>query len=499
MRTLDYAVLITYLIAVVAFGCGFVLRSRSSERFMAAGRSLPGWAVGLSIFGSYVSSISFLANPMEAYASNWGAFVFAFSLPLAAWLSVRYFVPFYRKSGEVSAYQHLENRFGSWARTYAVVCYLLLQATRLGMILFLLATALQPIMGGKIQHIIIVAGIVVTIYPLLGGTEAVIWTGVVQSLVMTAGPVVCVVLLLVGMPEGPGQVIEIADQEDKFSLGSFDFDFVASTFWVILVYGLVTHLQNFGIDQTYVQRYLTAQSDREAARSVWVGALCFIPLSALFFLIGTALFAFYRVHPGLLPAGAEPKQVFPFFIAHQLPPGVTGLMLAAICSAAMDSNLNCCATLVLCDIYRRYFRPAATERESMWVLRATTLVMGGLCTGVALAMIEIESALQTWWLLAGICSGGVLGLFLLGLMFRRAHSAGAAIGTVAGVLVIAWMIFSPGWSGTMEALRSPFDKKMILVIGTLTILMVGLLSSWLLPRSSNPRFASAPEEVSHEV
>src|SRR5262245_4273311 len=127
LPVIDLLVLSSYLIAVVGFGCWFAGRNKSAEDFITAGQSLPGWAVGLAIFGSYVSSISFLANPGKAYSSNWNPFVFALSLPLAAWVAQKWFVPFFRRSGEVSAYQHLEHRFGPWARTYGVVCFLLTQ------------------------------------------------------------------------------------------------------------------------------------------------------------------------------------------------------------------------------------------------------------------------------------------------------------------------------------------------------------------------------------
>lgn len=477
MRTLDLLILLGYLFAVVGYGCWFVVRSRTSEHFMSAGRALPGWAVGLSIFGSYVSSISFLAHPGKTYAENWNPFVFALSLPLATWIAVRWFVPFYRRAGEVSAYHHLEQRFGPWARTYAVVCYLLMQLARLGTILYLLALALRPVVGWDLWVLIVVIGVLVTIYPLLGGTEAVIWTGVVQAVVMAAGPVVCIVLLLTGMPEGPGQIFAIAAEHSKFSLGSWAPSFASSTVWVVLLYGLFTNLQNFGIDQTYVQRFITAKSDRDAERSVWMGGLLFIPINAMFLFIGVALFAFYQAQPGLLPTGTRPDEVFPHFITHQLPVGMTGFVLAALCSAAMDSNLNCCATLVLCDLYRRYLRPQASESESMRVLRATTLVMGALSVLAALAMIHVKSALDAWWQLAGIFSGGMLGLFLLGLCYRRATGRGAAIGAVAGVLVITWMTFSPKLTRLPDLLRSPFHGFMPIVIGTLTIIVVGAIAS----------------------
>ena len=479
MQQIDLAILLIYNVGIVAFGCWFVRRNRSSEHFMAAGRSLPGWAVGLSIFGSYVSSISFLANPGKSYSDNWNPFVFALSLPLAAWLSVRYFVPFYRKSGEISAYHHLETRFGGWARTYAVICFLLIQLTRLGTILYLLSLAIQPVLGWDLKTLIIVIGGLVIIYPMLGGTEGVIWTGALQSLVLVIGPLICIGVLLGNMPEGPSQIFNIASRYDKFSLGSYSLtsSISESTFWVVLAYGFITNLQNFGIDQAYVQRYITAKSDRAARQSIWMGALLYLPIGAIFFFIGTALFAFYQPQPDILPTGIKPDAVFPYFIMTQLPVGLTGLVLAAICAAAMDSNLNCSATLLHCDIYERYFRRAKSERESLWVLRLSTLAFGILSIITALAMINVKNALDVWWKYAGIFSGGMVGLFLLGLISRRANNTGAMAGTAIGILAILWMTFSPKWTGLPAWLRSPFHDLLIIVIGTLLILVIGLLVS----------------------
>ena len=481
---LDLFVLLVYLAGMVALGCWFVRRSRNTEGFMAAGRSLPGWAVGLSIFGTYVSSISFLANPGKSYDGNWNPFIFSLSLPLAAWVAARYFVPYYRSSDSISAYQHLETRFGPWARTYAVVCYLLTQLARMGTIMYLVALALAPLIGWSITTIILVTGVLVTAYTLLGGIEAVIWTDVIQSLVLTGGTVVCIGLLLFGMPEGPGQIFQIAAEHNKFSLGSFALSFAEPTFWVVLLYGLFINVQNFGIDQTFVQRYITAKTDREARKSVWVGTLLYLPISAVLFFIGTALFGFYTAQPELLPqsldAVGKPDAVFPHFIVTQIPVGVTGFLLAAIFAAAMssvDSSLNSSATLVLCDVYKRYLRPEASERESMRMLYTSTFLFGLAGTTAALAMMQVKSALDAWWNLQGILSGGMLGLFLLGLISRRAKSPAAATGVIIGILVILWMTISPAWTGKLAFLSSPFHHSMIIVIGTLTIFGIGILIS----------------------
>ena len=170
---------------------------------MVAGGTVPAWALGFSLFGTYLSSNTFLGYPGRAYASDWNVFVFSLSLPLAAWVAARYFVPFYRRSDELSAYSHLEARFGRWARTYTMSCYLLTQIARVGSILFGIALALGPLTGLEPSTIILVTGVVVTLYTLLGGIEAVIWTDVAQSFILIAGALVTVALLFHDMAEGP--------------------------------------------------------------------------------------------------------------------------------------------------------------------------------------------------------------------------------------------------------------------------------------------------------
>jgi SSS family solute:Na+ symporter len=325
LPALDLAVLALYLVGMVGMGWWFSRRSGTPEQFMKAGGAIPGWAVGISIFGTYVSSISFLALPGKAVGSNWNPFVFSLSIPLAVWVAVRWFVPFYRRSGEVSAYHHLETRFGAWARTYAVICYLLTQLARMGTIMYLLALALAPLTGWSLTSLILVTGGITIFYTLIGGIEAVIWADVVQSIVLIGGALACAGLLVLRMPEGPGQMFRIAAEHDKFGLGSFGVSLAQPTFWVVLIYGLVINLQNFGIDQSYVQRYATAPTEAEARKSVWLGGLLYVPISALFLFIGTGLFAYYSARPDLLPAGldlgAKPDAVFPHFIHFGLPVG----------------------------------------------------------------------------------------------------------------------------------------------------------------------------------
>lgn len=474
--SVDFIVLIIYFVGIAVYGSYFMKKSKTTEAFTAAGRSVPGWAVGLSILGTYVSSISFIALPGKSYATDWNPFVFSLSLPLATWMAVRFFVPLYREHGDISAYSYLEKRFGPWARIYATVCYLLTQLARMGSIMFLLALAFHGLLGWDIATIIIITGVIVTLYTWLGGIEAVIWTDVIQTIVLIAGALACGAILFFNMPQGPGQIFTIANANHKFSLGSFGLSLASPTFWVVLLYGVAINLQNFGIDQTYIQRYMTAKNDREARKSVLVGALTYIPLSALFIFIGTELFSYYTARPDLLPVTLKSAnmadKVFPYFIVTGLPRGIVGLVISAIFAAAMStvsSSINSASTLILTDFYKRYSKKEPDEKKSMRILRISTICWGLLGTGMALAMIGVSSALDAWWRLAGIFSGGMLGLFLLGYFSRKAGNMAAAVGTTLGILVILWMTFSPGMN---SILASPFHSFLIPVIGTLTIFLV---------------------------
>ena len=190
---IDHVVFFGFLAFVVLFGCSFYFKSKGSESFTKANASLPSWLVGMSIFATFVSSISFLAVPGKAFVSNWNPLAFTVALPLAAWIAVRWFVPFYRRAGEVSAYHHLERRFGAWARTYAVCCYLLTQTARVGSIMYLLGLPLHQLLGWDIREIILVTGAVSTLYTMLGGMEGVVWTDALQSVVLIVGALCCVV------------------------------------------------------------------------------------------------------------------------------------------------------------------------------------------------------------------------------------------------------------------------------------------------------------------
>ena len=511
---IDIAIIVCYLLAMLAIGFYFSKKNKNTEQFTKASGKIPGWAIGLSIYATFLSSNTFLGNPGKAFGSNWNVFVFSISMPLAAWVATKYFVPFYRKTGEISAYTNLEKRFGPWARTYAVICFLLTQFARMGTIFFGMALSLQALTGFSIQSIMIVMGLCIIIYTVLGGIEAVIWTEVVQGVLKTLGALLILYLVIKQIPGGFSKVIEIAKAGDKFSLGSTSFNFTQPTFWVVLLYGFFINLNNFGMDQNYVQRYHTATSEKQARKSVWLCVAMYVPVSFLFVVIGTSLYSYYQMQPGLidpvklklaaekLGSLATPQQVqalaatftpadyadkvLPYFMVTKVPAGLLGLLVAAILSAAMStisSNMNASATVFTMDIYKKYIRPGVNDKQQLLSLHVATVVVGLIGLGAGLAMIGAKSLLDTWWKLSGIFAGGMLGLFLLGLISKQTKNAAAVTATIIGVLVILWMTFSENLSSEYSFLRSTLNSNMIIVVGTLTIFLTGILLTSLKQKS----------------
>ncbi len=449
MTWIDLSVFFAYMVGIVIFGASFYKKNKSKEAFTTGNRNIPAWVIGMSIFATFISSISFLALPAKAYATDWNAFVFSLSIPIASWFALKFFIPLYRSINSISAYSYLEIRFGRWARLYAAICYLLTQIMRMGTILFLLALPLHILLGWNITTIILCTGLAVAIYSILGGIQAVVWTDAIQGIILIGGAITCLLYLIFSIPGGPAQTWQIAMENGKMSLGSFDLtNWSSSTFWVVFIYGIFINLQNYGIDQNYVQRYMTARNEREAKSSALFGGLLYVPVSFIFFLIGTALYAYYKIHVADLPpeiavAGMEDR-IFPFFIVNRLPVGLTGLLIASIFAAGMSTistSLNSGATIILTDFFRSEKREMA-GRKSMLILYLSTFAITITGMVVAILMIQVKSVLDAWWNLASIFSGGMLGLFLLGYFAKKATSMDAAIAVMVGIIVIVWMSIS---------------------------------------------------------
>lgn len=482
MNTIDLVVFFVYIIGIAIFGGSFFKRNRTSSSYTMGDNDIPGWVVTMSIFATFVSSISYLALPGNAFQSNWNAFAFSLSLPIASVIAATYFVPLYRKVNSPSAYTFMEQRFGPWARIYVSLCYLLTQLMRIGTILYLLALTLNAITGWDITAIIIFTGAVVAVYSVLGGISAVLWTDAVQGIILIVGAIACIGFILFSMPDGPGQVFELAAKNDKFSFGSFDASLADPTFWVVFVYGIFINLQNYGIDQNYVQRYMASKTEKEAKKSALIGGLLYVPISALFLFIGTALFAYYdsvATLPIDLQDVTKSDRVFPYFIVNVLPAGLSGLLVASIFAAGMSTistSFNSSATVFLTDYYNKYFKKTASDKEGLRVLYISSAIISILGIIIAIAMINVKSALDAWWKLASIFSGGMLGLFLLAIFSRQKNVVGAIAGVIAGLLVILWLSLSNVFLGP-DAIGNSFHTYLTIVFGTVVIFLVGFLVS----------------------
>lgn len=502
ITALDYLVFFLFVGGVALFGCSFYFKSRKgASAFTKAEGSLPTWVVGMSIFATFVSSISFLGLPGDSFKGNWNPLVFSLTIPFATWIAALVFIPLYRSVNSVSAYHYLEQRLGYWARCYVAVCYLLTQLARVGSILLLLALPLNTMFGWDIQTIIILTGIATLVYTLLGGIAAVIWTDAIQGIILIAGALACAVILTFSMPEGPMQLFEIATEHNKFSLGSFGISLTEQTFWVVFIYGLFINMQNYGIDQNYVQRYMTTPSTKEAVKSTLFGGLLYVPVSLIFVYIGTALFSYYQAQPGLIPADTPSDKVFPWFIVHGLPTGLTGLVIASLFSAGMSTiatSINSSATIVLTD-FVNHGKETANEKRNMKVLYATSFVVGALGIIMGLLMMHIDGVLDAWWKLSSIFSGGMLGLFLLSLVCKNVHRPSAVIATILGLLVIAWMSLSPliNEGSPFYVFRSQFHTYLTIVFGTTAIFLSGfLLTRLFLPKNNSNQNLISNENIS---
>ncbi len=479
---IDLLVIIAYLIGTVLFGCSFFFRKKKGDdahNFMTGGGRLPTWALSLSVFATYISSISFLAMPEGAYHTNWWGWVNALTVPIATVIAVRWFVPFYRRVASVSAYSFLEQRFGTWARIYASVCFLVMQSARSGIILLLLAILVNQLLGFSYESIILATGLATLVYSMMGGLSAVVWTDAIQSIILIVGTLVCVVCLVLFTPDLAVHA-EAAWEAGKFSLGSASLtDWSTSTFWVLLLYGICLNLQNFGVDQCYTQRFVAAKDDQSAARSIWGSALIYVPVALLFTAIGTLLWMYQRANPEAIPSGLRAAEVFPWFIMNKLPTGVSGLLVAAILAAAMStvsSTLNSGSTVLLEDYWKRFCPKGATPRGNILFLRAATFFLALVSIGIALAVVWIwgrdnGTVLGMWYAIQGVLSGGMLGLFLIGAFARRTRAVHALIATLCGFAALVWIVFGQKWL----AISHPLHVNLSIVLATLTIVVVGFV------------------------
>ena len=485
LSTLDYVVLAAFVLAVIAITLRCAKKAETTEDYFLASRSSPGWVIGLSFMGTSVSSLSFLAFPAGAYDGNWGGIVPFVIMPLVAIVADRICLPLYRRLKITSGYEYLERRFGTVARIYGSAMFLLLQVGRVGLIMVLLSLPLTLLTGLSQTDTILLCGLFTTLYVLFGGLTAVLWTDVLQTILLAVGAVFCVGMILFQLPGGLDTVIEVGGRDAKFALppwhvagGSVWDDLTQLTLVVLLLHGIFNQLLYYSADQNVIQRYLASSSQREARKGIWIGSIGVVPLFLFFSFLGTSLYVYYAKVPDPAVNELSADQVLPHFILTQLPPGVVGLIVAALLAAAMsslDSNLNAIALVFQVDIYRRILVKNQPEIHYLRAAKVITLAFGVLMTfgAVALASVPVKTLMDLMFLIYAIFAGGLAGLFLLGMLSRRTNYAGVSIGIAASVGTSVYLTLSHfGWLLPSQ-LRCPTHPYLIGAISNTALLLVG--------------------------
>jgi SSS family solute:Na+ symporter len=472
MRTLDLLVVAVYLTALVGIGIYFARSQKTTDDYFIARGTIPGWAMGLSLLATIITSVTFIAYPGSAYAGDWSLLIPGFMFVIVIAIGGVVIVPFFRSVVHVSAYEYFGRRFGTGVRLYSSLAFAVGHFSKMGFVFYLLALTLAGLTGWPIQLVILCTAIVTVFYTLLGGIEAVVWSDVVQGFVLWAGILTSLGYLLFLPAAGPHAVLSDAWQHHKMSLGSTALRFDKPTIIVLVIYGFFFYLQKYTGDQTVVQRYLVARSDRSALRGIALGAALCIPVWTAFMLIGSLLWSFYRVTGEHLPATiTKADQVFPHFLLTHLPNGVAGIFIAALVGSAMAmlaSDMNCLAAVGVEDFYM-LARPRSTDRQR---LRAAAAV-------VALVIAHSSSAaLPLYYTITAIVAGGLAGLFLLAFLFPSATRAGAIAGIAANLAFTVWAVLTENKPGPWHF---HLHDYMIGAVGHVILLVVGILVSVLLP------------------
>ena len=432
-----------YPAIMLGIGLAVARKRTDADDFFRGGRKIPAWAAGLSIYATMLSSITFMAVPAKAYATDWGFFLNYPSLLLLAPIIIGVFLPFFRQLDVTSAYEYLERRFNFALRLFGCLSFIVFQVGRTGIVLYLPALALSTVSNLDIDACILGMGLLTIALTVFGGMEAVVWTDVAQTILLLAAALVSLALIAGRLDGGLAGAWELARDHGKlFGEVSWSADLTIATGWVVFFGQLFTNLISYTANQEVVQRYLSTEDERRAARAIWINALVSFPSGLLFFAVGTALYAFYRQAPGRLdPALARTDAIFPFFMVHELPPGVAGFVVAGIFAAAQPtSGLNSVATAFVADIHGR-FRPGADGRAQLRAGRVATVVAGVLGIGAALTMVRfpVESLWELFLNILGLSMGILAGLFALGMLTRRAHANGAMGGVLVAAGVLAWV------------------------------------------------------------
>ena len=474
---INFTVLALYLLAMVGVGVWFMRKNKTTDDYFRGGQNIPWWAAACSIYATMLSSLTFVALPALVYATDWLLYIGMLMIPAVAPLAIYGAMPFFRRIDATSAYEYLGKRFNRPVRLLGSGLFTLFHISRMGIVMALTALALSAVTPLTPWQSVLIMGVLCLIYCTMGGVEAVIWTDTIQTVVLLGGAVVCVFYIIGGVDGGFGGVLDLAKANDKMTLVNLDFSpdsFTVLALWVVILGGIGQNLSSYTSDQAVVQRYMTTKTTAAAACSIWANGIMAAFGSLLFFFIGTGLYAFYHSNPAQLNPTIQNDQVFPMFIATELPVGIAGLIVAGIFAAAqstVSTSMNSTATTLVTDFLRPFNR-CDSEAGYLKAAKLVTFTMGVLGTMAGLLFIspEIRSLMSEYFKVIGMFMGALGGLFLLGILTTRAHARGAFIGLLGAVVVMIWIWQATETNGYLYAL-----------IGITSCLLIGYAASVLLP------------------
>src|SRR5271166_2647920 len=463
MNLLDLALIAVYLLGITLFGLRFRKKQRSLRDYFLAGRDIPWWAIALSIVAAETSTLTIISIPGLAYDTNLTFLQVIMGYVVGRVVISCLLLPHYFRGDLYTAYELIERRFGRGLRSLTAGLFLLTRAAAEGVRVYAVSIVVSIALGtGEIASIAIITALTL-IYTFEGGLAAVIWTDVVQTAIYVGGTLVGLVTILHLVPGGWPAIHAAAASAGKLQL--FDFSrsiWIPYTFWSGLIGGTVFTTASHGTDQLIVQRLLAARSQKQSVTALLSSGVAILLQFALFLIVGIMLWAYYRVPSA---AFGKPDRIYPTFIVTRMPHGISGLLIAAILAAAMSNlsaALNSLSSTSIMDFYAR-LRPQADEKTKMRLSRLATLIWALILFSLALVSLHrvgrvIEVGLQ----IASVAYGALLGVFLLGVLTRRANSHGAMLGMFCGLVAEIYL-----WLGT----RVPWTWYVM--IGTVVTFCVG--------------------------
>lgn len=443
---LNWSVLVLYLLGMLMLGYYFMKRESGADDFFKGGGRIPWWAAGISIYATMLSALTYMSIPAKAYSLNWTYYPILATIIFVSWVVVKYYLPYFRRLNITSAYEYLEIRFNLVTRVLASSLFIIFMVARMALVLYLPSLALNAVTGINVELCIVLMGVVTIIYCTMGGVEAVVWGDVIQGIILVGGAIFAAVFLIMNTEGGFDGFVQIGQQNDKFRLFEWSMDYRSVTFWVAIIGGLANNLISYTSDQTVIQRYLTTKDERSAAQSIWTNGIMCVFVSIVFYIIGTGLYTFFQTHPAELDITMQKGDaIFPFFMMSQMPAGIAGLLIAAIFAATMStisSNINSIATAYSVDFYKR-FRKNVTDEKMLKVARRTCMTSGVLGVAIALLMAswDILSLIDYFNTILGLLTGGLGGLFFIGVFMKSIKGPAALAGFVSGTAFVFWLTY----------------------------------------------------------